>query len=182
MIEKRPTQKLEFREEDESVCRRVGHREEWMCRVITLHKRAELTLYMEQIRTITRARLNVCHMKAIMAFITVAVQATETLVMKAIIEGLRRVSQQKIAMWRRLELMPLHLITRIVYVCGCICSAVKAFRSLELQLILSPYSEQVPILFTYWVDAYRTTCLLTQKLRHILAPAATYVNTFGQSF
>ena len=47
MIEKRATQKLEFREEDESVRRRVGHREEWMCRVITLHKRAELTLYIE---------------------------------------------------------------------------------------------------------------------------------------
>lgn len=44
MIEMRETRKSEFKEEDESVRRRVGHREEWMHRVITLHEGAELTL------------------------------------------------------------------------------------------------------------------------------------------
>lgn len=50
---------------------------------------------------------------------------------KAIVEGLR-VNEQEIVMWRRLELMPLHLITRIVYVWVYIFAVVKAFRPLEL--------------------------------------------------
>ena len=43
-MEMRETRKLEFMEDDESVRRRVGQRDECMVRVITLHESAELTL------------------------------------------------------------------------------------------------------------------------------------------